>query len=362
MSIREKIGEEVDRIRRETEQYKPSNEAHTCDIVIKPLIYACGYSPYEVVPQAADAVGGRPDYTIMPNTDYRWYLEAKDWSIVLKSDNAVQALNYANQNGGRWVVLTNGREWRVYDNSIMGVAVDKEIYTAKIDNTDELAELLTSLSKESVMNGGLEAFARNARIKKVLDKELKDEKSAVIKSIANALKKMDGLPGVKPADVANYFKGAKMPPVIVVESHTVVSKPEDDTPHSLTELNNMSLSYSKPEIVYFPDRSPAYTSSWKDAVVRIIEYILSVKDIPPLPYSGIKGGFRCFLNFEPVYLNGDRMIGNYGEVEILGRKVYIDTNRSADNFMKQLVKLCTDMGLQPSDFRIKVRPAEKNEK
>lgn len=41
----------------------PGNEANTCDLVIRPLLLALGYSPREINREAHDQAGNRPDYS-----------------------------------------------------------------------------------------------------------------------------------------------------------------------------------------------------------------------------------------------------------------------------------------------------------
>ncbi len=98
----------------------PANEAVTCYRIIDPMLNALGYSRMDILPQFADGGNQFPDYTILPDTDSTWYLEAKAWSASLKDSHVQQSLNYANQNGKRWVVLTSGRRWRLYDNHVIG--------------------------------------------------------------------------------------------------------------------------------------------------------------------------------------------------------------------------------------------------
>src|SRR5579872_4683798 len=100
----------------------PPNESNTCDWIIYPLLLACGYARRDIVSRVADNDRKFPDYTILPDSPHAWFLEAKAWNEVLEDQHAHQSLNYANQNGKRWVVLTNGDCWRLYDNQIQGLA------------------------------------------------------------------------------------------------------------------------------------------------------------------------------------------------------------------------------------------------
>ena len=140
----------------------PSNESNTCDWVILPLLLAAGYSRRDIESRIADSTGQFPDYTILPAAPGAiWYLEAKAWGVMLEDIHAKQALNYANHNGKRFVVLTNGQSWRLYDNSIQGVLADKLISCAALSDTATITRFLYALSKTDVLAGSLERFAAN---------------------------------------------------------------------------------------------------------------------------------------------------------------------------------------------------------
>src|SRR5438445_165616 len=104
----------------------PPNESNTCEWVILPLLWAAGYARREIHSRVLDNNKLYPDYTLLPaDPQHRWFLEAKPWAVELDHSHAIQALDYANHNGVRWVLLTNGRTWRLYDNGVQGLAADK---------------------------------------------------------------------------------------------------------------------------------------------------------------------------------------------------------------------------------------------
>lgn len=130
----------------------PPNESNTCDRVIYPLLLAAGYSRREIVSRIADNSGSYPDYTILPDNEERtWFLEAKAWHEVLEDKHAEQSLNYANNNGKQWVILSNGRTWRLYDNHKHGTAQEKFVTEASLNDLAEMETFLNAISKESVI-------------------------------------------------------------------------------------------------------------------------------------------------------------------------------------------------------------------
>ncbi len=136
----------------------PPNESNTCDWIILPLLHAAGYARRDISSRVADNNGHFPNYTVLAsNASCTWYVEAKAWNVTLEDRHAHQALNYANQNGRRWVVLTNGRTWNLYDNSIQGLVNAKRVLQAHLKDVEAITEFLETIGKQSVVSGQLEA-------------------------------------------------------------------------------------------------------------------------------------------------------------------------------------------------------------
>lgn len=212
----------------------PPNESNTCDWVILPILYAVGYGKREVVSHGADSAGKFPDYTLLPGEpQHTFYVEAKAWKVDLEDGHAIQALNYANQNGRRWVVLTNGRHWCLYDNDIRGVASGKMVAEMHLEDREQAVRFLDAIGKASVCSGMLPRFveeeverrrrtqeeeqreqqvqARRARLTAVLKAELTSESSALVIAMLAHLRGREGLDSVAAKDLVAYFTGARKP-------------------------------------------------------------------------------------------------------------------------------------------------------
>jgi len=148
-------------------QEPPQNEADTCMQVILPLLYASGYEKRDIRAEMADSAGKLPDYTILPGEPPEFYVEAKAWSRSLRKQDANQALDYANHNGKRWVVLTNGCMWRLFDNLIQDVAENKLVAEMTLRDGEGTAGFLTAIGKESVLADRLEQFAKEEKAKRM---------------------------------------------------------------------------------------------------------------------------------------------------------------------------------------------------
>lgn len=196
-----------------------------------PLLHAAGYEPEDVVAGAMDRGGEYPDYTLLPDDEeHKLYLEAKASGVSLDEDHAIQALNYANQNGKQWVILTNGREWRLYDNHIQGKADAKLVVRAELQSTAEAERFLRAIGKKSVCSGGLPKFAmeevarsrqlaeeqrcreaeaaRRDVMLSILDKELPQPDSALMRVLLEHLKSRPGLAATTAEEICGCLRGS----------------------------------------------------------------------------------------------------------------------------------------------------------
>lgn len=108
-------------------QVRDWSEYDTCDAIILRALREIGGYRYGDYRAQQSTASGYPDFTILPDTEHTWYLEAKALRVELNDEHVVQALNYANATGRRWVVVSNGRIWRLYDQHIPGVPADKMV-------------------------------------------------------------------------------------------------------------------------------------------------------------------------------------------------------------------------------------------
>ena len=192
----------------------PPNEANTCDWIVRPLLLALGYLNHEIHAQSGDVANKFPDYTILPSSDHTWYLEAKAWSVGLDSMHVDQALNYAHSNGKRWVVLTNGREWRLYDDRIPGKSADRLVATARLDDSDGLTKFLRAVSRESIQAEGVAAYAGEKRVRDFLINAIATPSSAIVQAILKLTRQsIGGVPVTAEAivDVLNARQTAELP-------------------------------------------------------------------------------------------------------------------------------------------------------
>lgn len=343
----------------------PPNEAATCNWVILPILLAIGYSKTDIIPQMGNAGNQFPDYTLLPNTSNTWYLEAKDWKQNLDSipNAAIQALNYANTQGHRWVVLSNGREWILFDNHIQGVAVDERISARTDIKNPDFIDFISSLSKNSIQSGGLDSYSIKWRLQKILHQQLIIKDSYLVKAIQKVMKTETGLSNVQPTDITQYFamlfepengNSVNQPPI----HHVALTENTESRIYSLAELQDMGIQVRnhRVEELYLPDGKCLNTSRWCEAGVKIGEWIGNSNKLPTIPFRGLPSGKRWFINTSPFHDDGQKI--KHRILLIGDKQLYMDVNRNSENFIKCLCNLCDASGVPKTDIKIKLTSKE----
>lgn len=360
MSMREDIAKEIDDIL--SRNLKSPNEATTCSWIIEPLIAISGYQRWDYVKQTSDNVRSFPDYTFLPDTKYIWYLEAKGWNNDLQDSHAYQALNYANQNGAKIVVLTNGREWRIYDNSIQGDSSQKLIVQINLENSEKTLDFFEAIGKSSMQSGGINEYVTRNRLGKLLPQLLMNPNSYICSAILRILKKRSEFADIKNQDIAEYFKAILLPACSLVTINHGKAKPQVQTPvnqntssYTLHELNQNpeKSTRAKPLRLILPDDSSYMVGKWVEVSVKLVEWVAEISAIKT-PFQGRPRGNNYFINTTPSHKDGKPMIA-YKEILVGARLIYIDTNRSAKNKVCCLYDLCVECDIDPSDIKLEIR-------
>lgn len=143
-----------------------ANEANTKALMIEPLLAALGWDPtdLDVVDREVKVYDGTfLDYGLKADGAPRLYVEAKAIGENLTDKKFVaQAVNYANNDGVVWCVLTNGNAWRVFKTNETA-AMDKKLLF-EIDISDEnqpaadMAKLFRLIGHQSVVDGTLDRY------------------------------------------------------------------------------------------------------------------------------------------------------------------------------------------------------------
>ena len=307
----------------------PPNEAATCLWVVYPLLQAMGYVPSEIHPQGSDSNGQYPDYTILPSKPECWYVEAKAWNVRLADTHAQQALNYANTGGKRWVVLTNGHIWRLYDNHIHGVAADKFVAEISLRDGNEAVQLFEALRKPSYLSGELDTYARRARLSRTLG-QLKDENSSALKALWAAFRKEPGLSTLTRSELAAFFAPpapatAPNSPQSPRASSTAPSHPAPPTPAvRTTPIVSVADARSATNNASVSARDQAWVEFWN-------AFHDQLAGTPGHRFGRLKAGAQNWSNYQ-VDPRGFYMGGVGGMRDSwIGVNLWIDSNRPKEH-------------------------------
>lgn len=176
-----------------------ANEANTKALLIEPLLGALGWSPSdldEVEREVQVFDGTFLDYALKVAGDPRVYVEAKAIGGNLDDKKLIaQAINYANNDGVLWCILTNGLRYRVYKTN-EPVAMDQKLLfeVDLLDSSDPLGQqvnLLRLVSREAVQGNELDAFGdrmfTDTRVRKALAELAAKPPSALLEMLAGKL-------------------------------------------------------------------------------------------------------------------------------------------------------------------------------
>ena len=147
---------------------KVLGEANTKVTFIQPILETLGWKvtdPDEVVLEYPVYGGTRLDYALLVEGKPALYLEAKPLRGDMNDSSFIaQTVSYANNDGIRWCVLTNGLIYRIYKSDALAPADQKLLAEADIREASDsfgaarVASTLAYLSKESLVTGKLDEW------------------------------------------------------------------------------------------------------------------------------------------------------------------------------------------------------------
>jgi hypothetical protein len=340
----------------------PPNESTTCEWIIYPLLLAAGYARRDIVSRIADNNGQFPDYTILPDSPHAWFLEAKAWNVALEDRHAQQSLNYANQNGKRWVVLTNGREWRLYDNQIQGIASNKLVAQANLGVDVAFEAFLNALSKHGLNSDRLAAYARMSMLTTYLVGQFADENGDVLRSLWSLLRRQPGLNDVTRSEIASSICIRQGAESLQRREHADQPKLIQPTAPDTSNILNLDqlrddahrvVRGRQPERLYLPDGSDVSLPYWSEVAREVVTWVLAQGLLPSLPFQGGRKGKCFFLSSKPEHI--ETPMRNPITVVVNGRTVFVDVNRNGADLVSRLCEMCEEVGVSPTQFKVAVK-------
>jgi predicted transport protein len=182
------------------------NEANTKAHVVEPLLSALGWDPLDIdsVDREVRVYDGTfLDYALKLEGLPRIYVEAKALGESLDDKRFMaQAVNYANNDGVLWCVLTNGVRWAIYKTN-EPVPMDQKLLLEvdlgdDEDPASEKGRLLSLISRQALAAGQLDDFGdrvfTDARIRSALEGLATDAPDTLVEAVGSRL----GSPPVEP--------------------------------------------------------------------------------------------------------------------------------------------------------------------
>ncbi len=365
------LGDKVDEIRGHLDAAKASgwslNEADTEHKVIDPLLYALGYGPFDIRKRGHDSVANNfPDYTLLPHTTQQWFLEVKKLDLNLQDGEAAQAVNYANNQGAAWAVLTNGRRWYIYNAHLPKPLTDKRVF--QIDDLfgdSSALETLAMLSRSSMLGNGLSEAWAFQQVQGIVKAQLETPHSPVRKRLRQLASDETGA-AVSDALIEKALRSLSLtlPAVAAKDANPMPTTTRTPLPFSADTETTTWYSYAeltgypsvatgkKPCLLRFMDGTTLRIASWKHAACEVTQRICNDYGLPQLPFNGGIQGLRYFINTTPTHVTGEEM--SAASIQVAGKTVYMHTNRSTQNFAKCLISLFQAVGAPQDVVKVSI--------
>ncbi len=351
------------------------NEAQTEFIVIDPLLKKLGYSPLEVHKRSHDGVANNfPDYTVLAGKPQQWFLEAKRLDLNLQDGEAAQAVNYANNQGAEWAVLTNGRKWYIYNAHLPKPLPEKRVLQIEdlFDNEQSLRILLL-LSKASITNNDLQEAWQFQQVSKLVEEQLRTPRSEVrdvIRRLVSEATKTDFTDEIV-GKVLLFAAPESLIPSSQQAGRVTSTKPKAKIASSdVNEQKNLGetsadfytfdeiakditlATFRKPRAIKSGTNMKA-VKSWADVALQVVMYISENSSLPDLPYSAGNKGKNYFLNSTASHAN-DKKMQSHRVMTVGSQSVFIDTNRSTLNLCACLMTLMKAVGLPLNTISVSI--------
>jgi hypothetical protein len=361
------------------------NEANTELVVIDPLLQLLGYSPLvHMFKRGHDSVANNfPDYTLLPNTPHKWFLEVKKLDLNLQAGEAAQAVNYAANQGAEWAVLTNGRTWYIYNAHLPKPLIEKRVMQIHDLFADaDGIETLLLLSRQSMQSEGLKKAWVHERLIAMVKNQLETPNSTVRKHLRKIGSEEIGT-ALDDAAIGRAITdcgmiGLKNLPEITMDPLPSTTSPMNSTsfivpPPQKVNASPRAAYYTFEEIgkdealtsnakntpkktlktLQFSDGHSEEVYYWADVAKVVVEWIGQTYKLPPLPFSTGSSSKNYFLNFAPLQSDNKKMI-KPRVVYVDGQRVYIDIKKDARHIVANLAHLLASVVASPNAVKIRL--------
>jgi predicted type IV restriction endonuclease len=142
------------------------NESETSLRVSKFCVDVLGYDVFNDISREHAVKERNVDYAIKLDGKVQFFIEVKQAGLALKEKHIEQASNYAANAGVRWVLLSNGKNWNMYNLSFdEGIQINL-VWSIDILENDakDCISKLSMLHKKNIKKGALDDFFNKRKI------------------------------------------------------------------------------------------------------------------------------------------------------------------------------------------------------
>lgn len=296
----------VEKLRERIDDHGPTlrqNEALTRYTLIDPLLRELGWdteNPTLVIPEYK-GVGGSADYALFSGDKPLMIVEAKKLDTSLRNEKVLtQGLAYCQRQGTRYLSVTDGRRWEIYE-------------THRLASIDE---------------------------KRIVEFDLKSQ------SAAEACLKALTLWGLRVSGQV-----ATSPESLTPHTQTTPSSDKQKW-HPLSELNPQRGSRS-PVAIQFPDGSPSSIKTWRSLLVEVTRWLINNNHLTQshCPILKTPRSKRYTVSTETVH-SDKKQFTSPARVGSL----YIETNTSSRGIAKGCRTVIERVGQDPAQFKVRFSP------
>lgn len=307
-----------------------------------------------------------PDYTLLHQTPHKWILEVKQLDLPLGNAETKQAVDYANDEGVQWAVLTNGRQWYIFNNHLHVPLPEKKVFEIAdlfADNAD--LTTLALLSKTSMLANGLREAWTFHQVQSVVKSELETAHSSV-RNLLSQLAANETGTAISDAVIGQSLRSLS-PTLPIAKANTATPAPTPPSPALKSATNTAQTFYTfaqiaanstlgtgrKPSQLQFASETPIAVTTWADVAIKTVERVGHQFGLPQLPFSNRAKGKTYFLNTQPNHSTGQAMKG-HRKTQVNGNTIYMDTNRSTQEIMNSLLTVFTVVKVPPDFVKVSI--------
>lgn len=193
----------VEKLNALVEKDPDRNEAETKAKIVEPVLTELGWDflgdDVELeYPVDFATTKTKVDYALKQNERPIVFVEAKALKSEVSYKNIKQALDYSTHEDVRWCVVTNGRDWQIFDadkynNRKQEIkATDARVEKISLENFDKRKESLEIISRGSIESGDTAKRVKSIWQTQETIEELRNEKEILQRKIAEILKRASG--------------------------------------------------------------------------------------------------------------------------------------------------------------------------